>query len=360
MVAQWPDFKRALAELLDVAKETTRLKLLAEQPDLVIRIYDGALQPLPWELAAGSKQYAPLFADFRRAYRQPALAAPDTRLVRVVQAGLNLLLGSSLEVDGVSGPDTARALRALTQDPGTPPVRADDPVTVQHLHQALLQGARPGVIIARAAPSQGRRPSFTLERRYAQTGFDPHTVDQAHIPALTRLLRAETPPVIVHIVGGLVATVGATAVDLQDDAWGWGAPDETGVLTSADLDHALRAVPRDWPAPVVVLDVPAPTGHREVADQLLLRNCFAADLFAMGGTRAVVGTGLAGRAAADVVQDVLLEGLARGEAIGDVIQVMRQQAPLSGFGRFDSSAAFAATALWCNDPSMRLPALGGQ
>jgi len=72
-----------------------------------------------------------------------------------------------------------------------------------------------------------------------------------------------------------------------------------------------------------------------------------------------VATGLAGRKAANLVQDVLLEGLARGEAIGDVVQRMRQQAPPSGFDHFDSSAAFAGTALWSNDPSMRLPPLGG-
>jgi hypothetical protein len=108
-----------------------------------------------------------------------------------------------------------------------------------------------------------------------------------------------------------------------------------------------------------VLDVPAPTGHREVADQLLLSNCFAGDLFALGASRAVVTTGLGGRKAADLVQDVLVEGLARGDAIGDVVQRVRGQAPDSGFDRFDWSAPFVATALWSNDPSMRLPASGG-
>ena len=108
-----------------------------------------------------------------------------------------------------------------------------------------------------------------------------------------------------------------------------------------------------------MLDVPAPTGQREVADQLLLRNCFAADLFALGGSRAVVATGLADRKTADLVQDVLLEGLAGGEAIGHVVQRMRQQAPASGFDRFESAVPYAGTALWSNDPSLRLPTLGG-
>jgi Mn-containing catalase len=72
-----------------------------------------------------------------------------------------------------------------------------------------------------------------------------------------------------------------------------------------------------------------------------------------------VATGLADRNAADLVQDELVEGFAHGEAVADVVQRMRQQAPASGFNRFVSSAAFAGTALWSNDPSMRLPALGG-
>ena len=58
------------------------------------------------------------------------------------------------------------------------------------------------------------------------------------------------------------------------------------------------------------------------------------------------------------LQDVLVEGLARGDAIGDVVQRVRRQVPPSGFDRFDWSAPYAATALWSNDPSMRLPSSG--
>ena len=103
------------------------------------------------------------------------------------------------------------------------------------------------------------------------------------------MLRAEPPPVIVHIVGGLVATAGHDRGRPAGRRQWLGPPDEAGFLTTAELDQALRAVPQNWPTPIIVLDVPAPTGHRETGDQLLLRNGFAADLFAMGATRAVVG-----------------------------------------------------------------------
>ena len=277
-------------------------------------------------------------------------------MVRVVQAGLNVL-GSTIPVDGVSGPDTAKALRTHSENPEAPDTRADDPETVQRLHKARLQGARPGVIVVRPGAAEGQRPNLAAERRYAHAGFNFSRSTRRDLRS-SDLLRAEPPPVIVHVVAGLVPRTGGTAIDLLDDARGWGAPVAACLLTAADLDHAFRVVPRDWPAPVVVLDVPAPTGQREVADQMLLRNCFAADLFALGGSRAVVATGLADRKTADLVQDVLLEGLARGEAIGDVVQRMRQ-APPSSFDRFESAAPYAGTALWCNDPSLRLPTLGG-
>jgi hypothetical protein len=358
MAGRWPEFSRALAGLLDATELTRRPRRAAEQPDLAICIRDGALQPFPWELAAHPRDDGPLFAGFRRAYRAPASEATDTRLIRLVQAGLNLL-DNELDVDGVSGPNTARALSALAADAGAPPRRADDPETVQRLHQARFQGARPGVIVMRPAPAASWHRSLALERRYAQAGFDIATIDHGHVPALPVLLRGVPPPLILHIAGGLVAASGGTAVDLQDDAGGWGPSGETGLLTPPDLDQALRAMPQDWPAPVVVLDVPLPTGQQEAADQLLLRNCFAADLFALGGTRGVIGTGLARRKTTDLVADELVEGLARGDAVGDVVREMRRQAGPAGFASFESAMAYAATALWSSDPSTRLPTLGG-
>ena len=115
-------------------------------------------------------------------------------MVRVVQAGLNVL-GSTIPVDGVSGPDTAKALRTHSENPEAPDTRADDPETVQRLHKARLQGARPGVIVVRPGAAEGQRPNLAAERRYAHAGFDVSTVDQAQTSALTMLLRAEPPPV---------------------------------------------------------------------------------------------------------------------------------------------------------------------
>ena len=79
MAGRWPELRSSLAELLAATELTKQLRRQAEPPDLSVRIYDGALQPLPWELAASKKHPdAPLFADFRRAYRE-RLATRRTR-----------------------------------------------------------------------------------------------------------------------------------------------------------------------------------------------------------------------------------------------------------------------------------------
>ena len=354
MLDNWQRFEAAMAELIDGSEVSRRQRRAVEPAELSVRVHDGRLQGLPWELASDTRSERAVADSFRRMYRSSSHPATDTRLIRLVQAGLNLLRGSSLQVDGVSGPNTARVL-ADWQLPGQRLAQADDPDTVQELHQALLQGARPLVMIAQAAPTPGRRRSYAVERRYARAGMEATSVADARA-TLPLVLRREPPPVILHFVGGFVAAGGGAAIDLQESGSGWDGQDAVGLLGPADIDRALENVPPDWPAPIVVVDVPLPSGRREAADQLLLRNYFAAELFAMGGTRAVIATGLASPRSTDVVQDVLVEGLARGNAIGDIVQQMRRQQPAGGFLRFDSALAFAATALWTNDGSMRLPA----
>ena len=359
MAEHWPTFIEALGEVLN-ADQVRRLRMRAGNPaDLAVRVHDGALQPLPWELAADRRTdkgpRVPVTHGFRWAYRSSSHSAPDARAIRMVQMALNIVLGSSLAVDGISGPETTRVLQGLeNKADGTG--SAYDAGTQQFLHGELLRrGGPPRVVVARSSPQTGRRRSLTVERRYAHAGFAPVSIDEAHANAMPKLLRKAPTPVVVHIVARLVAIKGAVALDLQGSQWERSQRESPGFYTPTDLDRALQAVPPDWPAPVVVLDVPQPTGRRETAHQLLMRNGFAADLFAMGGARAVIGTGLAEGRNADVLQDVLVEGLARGDAIGDVVQSMRRQGPDSTFDYFATGVSFVGTALWTKSAGMRLP-----
>jgi hypothetical protein len=355
IVSEPEAFRRALGQILDggrVLRRTGGDRRL----DLAIQIHDGALQALPWELAADGSNRE-LTAAFRRIYRPSNRGSRDVRGVRVVQSALNRL-GANLDVDGVSGPDTARAMSHLESAERHSAPRTegpvDDPDTVQRLHLELLGGALPGVIVVRPALAGDRRRSESLERRYRLAGLEPSVVHAPQAADLAALLDREPPPVIIHFLGGIVATGGATAVDLRGAGEDWPG-EEAALLTAADLDLVLRAVRRNWPAPVVVLDVPRLTGLRETLDQLLLRNCFAGDLFALGGARAVLATGLT--RSRGKLQDVLVEGLGRGDPIADVTQSIRRNSLSRAEQRSEEAIAGAAAAVWTNDPGLRLPVL---
>ncbi|SNS14841.1 hypothetical protein SAMN04488107_1602 [Geodermatophilus saharensis] len=214
MVERWPNFVQAIGELLN-AHDVHRRRMRAGSPaDLAIRVHDGALQPLPWELAGdrgtAGEPAVPVVHDFRWAYRSSSHSAPDARVIRMVQMALNVVLGSSLAVDGVSGPETAQVLNRLEHRSETSG-SAYDVGTQQYLHGELLlrAGGPPRVVVARSSPDTGRRRSLAVERRYAHAGFSPVSIDEAHASAMPNLLRKTPTPVIVHIVARLVATKGA-------------------------------------------------------------------------------------------------------------------------------------------------------
>jgi hypothetical protein len=151
---------------------------------------------------------------------------------------------------------------------------------------------------------------------------------------------------IVHLTGGLKPAGGSVVLDVSG-TWGSSLEDTAAgaaQITTTDLDRALRAgAAGGWAAPIVILEAATPESYREATAQLLLRNAFAAELYALGGARAVIATFYN-----DLGRSVLHSDL--GEyPIGQVVQRVRWQY---------SSDAFAvlicgATALWCDDPRMR-------
>ena len=360
MVGRWPELRSSLAELLAAGEPTKRLRRHEEEPpDLSFRIHAGVLQPLPWELAASKKHPGAPLSPISGAPSGSRIG-PTFRRTRGWCGWSSRTQRARLErfrSTGLVGPDTAKALRTHSENPEAPGTRADDPETVQRLHKARLQGARPGVIVVRPGAAEGQRPTCRgtplrprrLRRQHGRPGAVLRSSRRRSRRTTTRHRARRGWP------GSPYRRDSNRPAGRRP---GLGRPGRGLPADRRRSRSCLPGGPADWPAPVVVLDVPAPTGQREVADQMLPRDCFAADLFALGGSRAVVVTGLADRKTADLVQDVLLEGLARGEAIGDVVQRMRQ-APPSSFDRFESAAPYAGTALWCNDPSLRLPTLGG-
>ena len=181
---------------------------------------------------------------------------------------------------------------------GLPATGLPDPVTVQRLHGAVAGGDRPRVAIVGDSPA--------LERGYGRAGFDPVAAHQD----LATLLR-EHPVAVLHVRAPLTDHHGTPALDLETP------------LTGPGLD---RCIPRDVPAPLVVLEAPA--------EQLFLRNVFAAHLAAVGTVRAIIAT---------TPTEALPTALRGGGDIYDVTRAIRAR-------------GHALTALFARAPSIRFPA----
>jgi hypothetical protein len=174
---------------------------------------------------------------------------------------------------------------------------------VQRLHQAVTGGDAPRVAIVGDARE--------AEAAYARAGFRPlvtHGEPVRHDDGardLAQLLR-EQPVAVLHIRASLIDHHGTPALDLPTR------------LTGIAIDGKL---PRDLPAPLVVLDVPAPE-----------RNAFATQLAAVGTVRAIL-------AADDTA--TLAEALRSESDIYDVARAVR--------------ARDATAALFARTPSIRFP-----
>ncbi len=275
--------------------------------------------------------------------------------------GLRRTLGRYLATDGLLGPDTRLALAALQERIGVRPSGEPDAATVHRIH-ADLMGTRPAVTVVRTSldvEERALRGSSTsgvpVDMLYRRRGFDVVLVDGARLQALPHLL-AEQPTALVHFTAGLVEAGGAAALDLDSDQAPPGSALEQVApyrLTATALDRLLQGL---VPKPVVVLDVPGPRSPREIATQLLLRNAFAGDLFAMGDARGIVATGLARYAAQQRLYEAMIGALAGGAELGQVVNAIRSLVrDFPGPQDPQHAMAFGATTLFARNAAVRLP-----
>ena len=229
---------------------------------------------LPWELAA------------------PALEAAGLRLFRLARR----TQGDVMDVSGALSRCQATSLSRFQAVNGLPATGLPDPVTVQRLHQAVTGEDAPRVAIVGDDPA--------IEAAYTRAGFQPLVVRDG----LASLLH-DQPVAVLHIHAHLTDHHGTPALGLPTP------------LTAIALD---RKLPRDLPAPLVVLDVPKA--------ELALRNVFATRLSAAGTVRAILAT-------------------SHGEAVATALQC--------GSDIYDATRAIRArdpeAALFARTPSLRFP-----
>jgi cellulose synthase operon protein C len=334
--------------------------------DLRLRIRDPALHLIPWELAGwpmedGHRELLSLDPRVACLYRTGSSERPDPEDVRTLQMGLGRALRRDLAADGLLGPATRSALAAFQQQQGVRSTGDPDPVTEQQIH-ADLMGRKPAVTVVRTSVEVEERAlrgssssGMPVDWLYSRHGFNVVLVEGTNLDELPRSLRKH-PTAVVHITAGLVESGGAVVLDLARESAPAGAaidPITPYRLTPTALDLLLRG---SVVKPVIVLDAPAPRSLREVVTQLLLRNAFAGELFALGGTRAVVATGLARYTAQQRLYEVIIDALARGAELGLLVNAVRRLVRGSpGPGDPQHDMAFGAAALFARRAAVRLP-----
>jgi hypothetical protein len=343
---------RELAALLRDAAAT--VAPAASTLDMGLRAKETIIRALPWELAGPA-----LAADGLRLFRRSPRTRGEPTDIRGIQGALNRLGRLRLAPDGDLGPETRAALAEFQSTVGLPDTGQPDPVTVQRLHGAIAGGAKPVVAIVR--PSRGaedrafrgsRQSGVPVEWAYERLGFRTLVLDSPTGAELAAVLH-KRPVAILHVNAGLVDHHGTPAIDLLAVAGSKGGPAGSGRHTGTALDGVI---PRNLPAPLVVLDVTAPRSRHEAAAQLLLRNAFAAELAGVGTVRAVVATGLARYHRQERLYDALIGALRDGRTVHDVTEAVRALAGEAHEPTLEDAFAFTATALFARTPSVRFPA----
>ena len=361
LLADWEALGLELGVLLlGGVGSARRFADLPERADFALRIHDFPLHVVPWELARSREALVSLDLGFGCLYRTTPHDSVDPEDVRALQIALRRLQDQDLGADGILGPQTRSALARFQEATELRPTGEPDALTEHRLH-AVLVGDVPTVTVVRPSLQFEERAyrgstqaSAPIERLYEYHGFAVTVLHEVKLEHLSHELR-KRPATIIHISAGLVDSGGTAVLDFASD-WAPGelpveASMTPGRLTSPALDQLLRGhVPR----PIVILDPPAPRTVVEVANQLCLRNAFAADLFTLGNVRAVLGTGLARYESQARLYGLLVAGLASGATLGEVTNVVRRVA-VEDPAKLEHLIAFAAPALFARSTAIAVP-----
>lgn len=363
-----------LGSLLLPPRSVSALRSAAYAPvEFRLQIQDRALGFLPWEMArvpgpGGLVIEEPAVAGVVRTGDAVAVRHDE---VTFVQAALNVAGNHGLATDGEFGPRTSEALKRYQDSLGVPSDGMLRPDLLDRLQYDMARVRLPtspgqpasGPLVVLVQPDTHRQINamrgkaslgVNIESLYSFLGF---RVLRLEVPSPRELRRVVDKtiadhdlPAILHFSGGIREQGGGIALTFLAGEWshealgGYRTSDEYSVTA---LDSCLEAFPRESFRPLVILDIDSPYGFTETALQLLLRNAFAADLFALGHCPAVLATGLVAYDAPKVY-DMLVSFLGGGSSILETAaNVQRMQAAES------RELGSAATALFSNLPWLR-------
>jgi predicted negative regulator of RcsB-dependent stress response/peptidoglycan hydrolase-like protein with peptidoglycan-binding domain len=379
LAADWLEAGRLLGWSLQMDRPWS-VPVVTDLVDLRIEVVDPPLRPIPWELARvperGEDTLVALLPPVRHVYR--SLSNRDTFRQEVcwAQDALNRLYGSDLPLDGILGPATRAALAAFQRRVGQPADGEPGPQVRDALQRKLVTAStvRPRVLLVTPRSADPYELSVSdqsadLWAIYRDEGFDVHgIVTSPSRRALLKELESELhawSPDVLHVVASLEsATTGivlSLATELNRPRRGVERVKERVRLDAVDelsvsgFDRLLRSESEHRLAPLLILDVVPPSSTREVIRQLLLRNDFAGELFALGNAPSVLATGLVPEELQYPFYRRLLGSLGEGAYVGDAC-VLAHRAVGQADGSFRSEVGAAATALFAHNPKVTLPA----
>ncbi|GGV60628.1 hypothetical protein [Streptomyces massasporeus] len=256
-------------------------------------------QPLPhafpWELA---------FRDRPLALFRTVPEAAEAVDVRAVQAALNARLNTDLVTDGVWGSLSKVALGAAVGAAASVGLMsgAASAVVLQLVRKSRERArARSGpqaVVLVCDPPydNSSYASSGSPSSRSVLGAYKAHGLVPQEIRSRQGLPKLQAPPAVLHVSAPLRLIGGTTpCFDLSATELSHGERlSRTALGADLDPDHLVRWLRRFEPGtqPLVVLDPPRPGSPADIPLQLVLRNLFAATLFASGHVPAVLGVGL--------------------------------------------------------------------
>jgi peptidoglycan hydrolase-like protein with peptidoglycan-binding domain len=344
---------------------------IPEPLEIVLQIRHRRLAAIPWEvLRSPDDELLSLDERTLSLWRGSDESSARSTEARAIQGVLNSLSPQhELQFDGIMGPMTRDAIVKFQTAAALPATGLLDTATTAELRKQLAASKadlRPHAIIVRPTFGSQRtrlrgeyREGSDVAFEYQVSGFQTHVLEDVSLQELrdviTRHALSNEGPTILHLSAGITISSGTLSLDFGGDT-GFtksSRPRDGEFFTATSLDRLIQANRRSAWGPIVVLDVPRPTGHFEAQRLLLLRNLFATDLFQLGGSSAVIAAGLA-EYESSRARARLLHTLGGGGSLADAVRDVRDLSRSVRDDRdgFTEALAFASTALFTDVPWM--------
>jgi peptidoglycan hydrolase-like protein with peptidoglycan-binding domain len=338
-----------------------------EPLDLVLASANHLVHAVPWELTAVDET-APrpvvLEPRLHHMWRTKSNTLPQSRIA-FAQRAMSTILERPLTADGRPGRATTKAVREAQRHLNIPATgRLDLPTwraIRDHYRSFYVSAARqkgPVLLVQTEArfEIQAQRGHASLgtdlASLYVDHGFSVDVLDEPDPGQLLAMLGRKTYQVL-HLAAPIAETRSSSELFLRLGAESTRLRSAT-VFSTSLLAKQLRAARPA--APLVIVDVPRPASVTESLRQLVLRNVFAAQLFAFASLPVVLATGLGEPDEQWMLSERLVLGLAERLEPGDLAQVLRRTEVLPGglppVPSLDAVLATACVALFARDPEL--------